>query len=180
MLALKSRLTQDALAYLFLHEGAAMYVNELARRIGHESGNVTRKLMQLEREGVLKSEMRGKQKYYSLNPSFPLLKEYRQIVLKSFGLEALLKEAVRAVPGIQKAFLFGSYVENKMDMASDIDLLVIGKHKALELQKAVTGIQKKIDREINVVNLTPAEYDKRRRTDPFLKSVERKPRISLL
>src|SRR5687767_3258734 len=153
MISLRSRITQGVLGYLFLHEGTEMYVNEMARRLGLDSGNLTRKLIELERAGLLRSDTRGHQKYYSLNPSFPLLKEYREITLKSVGLEHLLKETLQMVTGIKEAFLFGSYAENRMDLASDLDLLVVGTHKALDLQRALAGLQKKTDREINVVNL---------------------------
>lgn len=180
MISLRSKITQDVLGHYFLHQETAAYVNELARRLGHDSGNLARKLIELEKEGVLKSELRGKQKYYSLNPSFPLLDEYKRITLKSVGLERLLKDALQKVPGIKEAVVFGSYAENKMDMASDIDLLAVGSHKPLDLQKAIADIQKKTDREINVINLTSVEYEKRRGTDPLLKSIQQKPRISLL
>jgi predicted nucleotidyltransferase len=180
MINIRSKAAQAALSYFFLHEGTEMYVNELARRIGQESGNLTRKLKELERDGLLKSDLRGNQKYYSLNPSFPLISEYRQIILKSVGLEHLLQEAVRSVSGVEKALLFGSYAENRMDMASDIDLLVVGKHNALDLQRAIARVQKTTNREINAVNLTPSEYEKRRKNDLFVKSLHHKPHISLL
>jgi DNA-binding transcriptional ArsR family regulator len=180
MIGLKSKIAQETLAYFFLHEEVEMYVSELARRLDLDSGNLTRKLIELENAGILKSEQRGMQKYYSLNPSFPLLKEYRQITLKSIGLEHLLKETLKQVPGLKKALLFGSYAENRMDIASDIDLLALGNHKALDLQKTLANIQKKTDREINVVNMTEAEYEKRKRSDAFLVSIQRKKHISLL
>ncbi|MCB4755940.1 MAG: nucleotidyltransferase domain-containing protein [Elusimicrobia bacterium] len=179
MISWRSKITQDVLSYFFLHEGASLYVNELARRLGHDSGNLTRKLIELERNGLLKSEAKGVQKYYSLNPSFPLLNEYKRITLKSVGLERLLRDALLGVPELEKAYLFGSYAEDKMDMASDIDLLAIGRHKPLALQKAILDVQKKTEREINAMSFTPKEFEKKRRDDPFLKSVLQKPRVIL-
>lgn len=180
MISLRSKITQDVLGYFFIHAGSALYVNELARRFHHESGNLTRKLIQLEKDGVLKSEIKGKEKYYSLNSSFPLIKEYKQIILKSVGLEHMLREAIKEVPGVAAAYLFGSYAADRMDMTSDIDLLAVGNHKALDLQRAISPIQTQVDREINAVNLTPEEYAKRRKTDPFIKSLEHKPRLALV
>ena len=180
MISLKSKVTQAALGYFMLHEGAELYVNEMARRFLLDQGNLDRKLKELEKEGILKSEFRGKERYYSLNPSFPLLKEYKKIILKTVGLEHLLKKALQAVKGLKRAYLFGSYARDQMDLASDIDLLVIGNHSTLELQKKISEIQKSIGREINVVQMSPAEYEKRQKTNPFLKSVHQGKKIQIL
>ena len=80
MIALRSKITQKILGYFFLHEGSAMYVNEMCRRFGSDRGNSVRKLKELEEEGILKSEWKGNQRYYSLNPSFPLRREYKRII----------------------------------------------------------------------------------------------------
>ncbi|MBI4309091.1 MAG: winged helix-turn-helix transcriptional regulator, partial [Candidatus Omnitrophica bacterium] len=57
-----------------LQQGAEIYVRDLARALHLESGNLARKLLELEKEGILKSRWRGKQRYYSLNANFPLIK----------------------------------------------------------------------------------------------------------
>ena len=85
MLSLRSKIAQAVLGYFMLHEGTELYVHEMARRLSLNQGNLDRKLKQLEKEGILKSELRGKERYYSLNTSFPLLKEYKRIVLKTIG-----------------------------------------------------------------------------------------------
>lgn len=180
MLSLKSKIAQAVLGYFMLHEGAELYVNEMARLLSVDQGNLDRKLKELEKEGILKSELRGKERYYSLNPSFPLLTEYKKIVLKTIGLEHVLKKALQKVKGLKEAYLFGSYAKDQMDAASDIDLLAIGNHNTLELQKRISEIQKSVGREINVVSLGSAEYEKKRKGDPFVKSILQGKRIQIL
>lgn len=180
MIGLKSTITQEVLAYYFLHEHASLYVNEIARRLGLDSGNLARKLVELEKEGLLHSEFRGRQRYYGLNSSFPFLNEYKKIVLKTVGFERTLREALKKVDNLREAYLFGSYAQNKLDASSDVDLLAIGNHKPLELQKVIAALQKKVDREINVITLTPEDYQKRRTKDPLMKSILQKTRIALL
>ena len=128
MLSLRSKIVQSVLGYFMLHEEAELYVNEMARRFSLDDGNLARKLKELEQEGILKSRLRGKERYYSLNESFPLLKEYKKIILKTVGFEEILNNALKHLKGIEKAYLFGSYAEDKMDVSSDIDLVVVGKH----------------------------------------------------
>lgn len=180
MISLKSKITQAVLGYFMLHKEAELYVNEMARRLSLNQGNLDRKLKELEGEGILKSEIRGKERYYSLNPSFPLIKEYRKIILKTVGLEHLLKKALEGLKGLKQVYLFGSYVRNKMDSASDIDILAIGNHKTLELQKKISEVQKSVSREINVIQMSPAEYERKKKTDPFLKSVQQSRKIQIL
>src|ERR1051326_6605096 len=101
----KSKITKDVLAFFFLQDQASLYVNEISRRLHLDSGNLARKLIQLEKEGILKSERKGKQRYYCLNPSFPFLKEYKKIVMATFGFEHLLREALGKVGGITEAYI---------------------------------------------------------------------------
>ena len=180
MISLKSRIAQSVLGYFMLHESAELYINEMARRLSLDDGNLVRKLKELEAEGILKSELKGKERYYSLNQSFPLLHEYKKIVLKTVGLEHTLKRAIEKVKGIKQAVLFGSYAEDRMDVSSDIDLLVIGDHDTIELQKKIAAVQKTMDREINLVSMGEKEYEKKKKTHPLLKSIAQRKKISLL
>ena len=180
MVSFRSKISQKVLNYFMLQQGAESYVNDLARMLSLESGNLTRKLMELEKEGILKSRWQGKQRYYSLNKSFPLLKEYKNIVLKTFGLEQILKISLGKIPGIKKVLIYGSYAQGKMDSHSDIDLLVIGDHSTVELQRTVAGVQKSTQREINAVSMSLQEYNDKKRNGPFLKSIEAKKSIKII
>jgi len=180
MLSLRSKISQKVLNYFYLQQGAETYVSNLSRSLHIEVGNLTRKLNEIEKEGVLKSRWQGNQRYYSLNKSFPLFKEYKNIVLKTIGLEQILKAALSNISGIKKAVIFGSYAQNKMDSHSDVDLLVIGAHNTIDLQRAISDIQKSIQREINAVNMSLPEYTKKKKNDPFLKSIEAKKSIKII
>jgi predicted nucleotidyltransferase len=180
MISLRSKITQAVLGHLFLHENESLYVNEMARFLSVDSGNLTRKLTELEKEGILKSHARGNQRYYSLNPNYALLGEYRKIVLKTIGFEHVLKQALKKVAGIRKAVLFGSYAADRMDASSDIDLLVVGNHNTLDLQRVVVRVQRTINREINVVSMGTGEYEGKRSKDPFLRSVEKNKKVVVL
>ncbi len=180
MISLRSKITREILSYFFLHEKQSLYVNEMARRFGLDSGNLSRKLSDLEQEGVLTSERRGKEHYYSLNKKFPLAKEYRKIILKTAGIEHLLRGALTALGGVQKAMIYGSYAKNTMTSASDIDVLVVGDHKVVDLHRAISKLQKKTDREINVTSLSSKEYELKRKSDEFFRALSKRPRVELI
>ncbi len=80
MISLKSKITQLVLNYFFLNPQAKKYTNELARLFQVDPKNLDRKLKELEKEGLLKSEFLGKQRYFFINSRYPLLKEYKKII----------------------------------------------------------------------------------------------------
>ena len=166
MISLRSKIAQKVLNYFLLAPGAESYISDLARILHLESGNLTRKLLELEKEGILKSRWQGSQRYYSLNTAFPLLKEYKTIVLKTIGFEQILKTALEKISGIKKALIFGSYAQDQMDSYSDIDLLVVGDHNTVGLQKSIAQIQKMVQREINVISMSPQEYNNKKKAIP--------------
>ncbi len=180
MISLRAKETKAVLGYLFLHEDAELYVNEMARKFSLDDGNLSRKLKELAGEGILKCRESANACYYSLNRGYPLLKEYKGIVLKTIGLEQKLRDALAGIKGIEQALIFGSYAKGAMDAASDIDLLVVGDHDTLALQKAIVKIQKEMDREINMISVGPREYKEKLKKDPFLKSLTTKKKVQLI
>jgi len=85
------------------------------------------------------------------------------------------------IKGLKEAYLFGSYASNKMDSSSDIDLLAIGTHSVLELQRVIAKLQKDTGREFNVINLSSKEFEKKKKEkDPFINSVLKTKIIRLI
>lgn len=181
MISLRSKVTKSLLAYYFMHEFDSIFINELCRRLNVDKRHLVVKLKELESEGLLKSEFIGNQRYYSLNKKYPLYKEYKKIVLKTIGFEALLKETLSSIKSITKALIFGSYARDNMDASSDIDILVVGNHDTITLQKTLIKLQKTLDREINLVSITQKEFARRKSArDPFILDVLSNKNIEVL
>jgi len=172
MISLRSKVAIKLLDYYFLNLEAQVYINELARILELDPKNTETKLKELEKEGLFKSEFRGKQRYFFLAKDNPVLEHYRQIFLKTHGIEKRLKDMIGNIKGLREAYLFGSYASNKMDSSSDIDLLAIGTHSVLELQRVIAKLQKDTGREFNVMNLSIKEFEaKKKNKDPFISSI---------
>ncbi|MFH0763113.1 MAG: nucleotidyltransferase domain-containing protein [Candidatus Omnitrophota bacterium] len=181
MISLRSKVAIKLLDYYFLNPDAQAYINELARILDLDPKNTETKLKELEKEGLLKSEFRGKQRYFFLAKDNPVLEHYRQIFLKTHGIEKRLKDMISNIKGLKEAYLFGSYASNKMDSSSDIDILAIGSHSVLELQRVIAKLQKDTGREFNVMNLSLKEFEaKKKNKDPFLNSVFKTKTIRLI
>jgi len=51
-------------------------------------------------------------------------------------------------------------------------LLLIGSHKALEAQKKIIElVEKEFDREINTIDMTEAEFEKKKEGSEFVKNI---------
>ncbi|MBL7157063.1 MAG: nucleotidyltransferase domain-containing protein [Candidatus Omnitrophica bacterium] len=180
MISLKSKVTGSILNYFFINPGSSLYVNELSEKLSLDKRNLVKKLKELEKEGLLKSEPKGNLKLYSGDKKYPLYNEYKKIILKTLGFEKKLADLLKDVKGIETVYIYGSYAENRLSVHSDIDLLVIGNHKIISLQKKVSRLQKEIDREINAVSMAKNDFNKRKRSgDPFIKGVLKKKYIEI-
>ncbi len=180
MISLRSKVAVKLLDYYFLNPEAQAYINELARILGLDPKNTETKLKELEKEGLFKSEFRGKQRYFFLAKDNPVLEHYRQIFLKTHGIEKRLKDMISNIKGLKEAYIFGSYATNSMDSSSDIDILAVGSHSVLELQRIIAKLQKDTGRELNVTNLSLKEFKaKKKNKDPFLNNVFKTKTIRL-
>lgn len=181
MLSLTSKPIKSLLGFYFLHEDESLYVNELVRRLVLDKRNLVKKLRELEREGIFISEMRGNQRYYSLNKKYPLYREYKRIVMKTIGFEGKLKNALRNIKGIKKTYIYGSYAKDRMDTSSDIDIIVVGDQNTITLQKKISQLQKSIDREINVISMSLKEFNtKKKKKDPFIWGILKGKKIEII
>lgn len=180
MIPLRSKITITVLDYFFLNPQDALYVNELSRKLDLDKRNLVKKIKELENEGVLTSQVRGNLRLYSLNPHYPLLKELKSILRKTSGFEDKLRNMILITPGVKTAYIYGSYAQDKLAAHSDIDLLVIGDHKVIDLQKELTKLQKETGREINTTNISEQEFAKRRRQkDPFISGILKQKNIKI-
>jgi len=179
MINFKAKITQAVLGYFFVNPQAEMYLNEIARKFKVDRGNLVRKLAEWEREGVLLKNKKGNLSLYTVNHQYPFFPELKKIFKKSFGLENELKEKLKSIKGLKTAIIFGSYAKDKLSAESDIDLLLVGSHNFLTVEREIVKLQGRFDREINIVDMTEDEFGRKKNED-FLKNVLRGKIIKLI
>ena len=181
MLDLRSKARQRVLAYYFTNPTVRHHLRDLAERLNIDPSNLSKELGRLEREGLFRSEVSGRQKYFQLNREYPLFGEVRSIVAKTIGAIPLISQSLKKVDGIGEAYLYGSFARNQQDAASDIDILVIGNPRSDVLVEAIQKIERQLGREINYTVFSRTEFESRRnRKDAFLENVWRNKRVSLV
>jgi predicted nucleotidyltransferase len=181
MLDLRSKARQRLLVYYFTNPTARHHLRDLAERLSIDPSNLSKELGRLAREGLFRSEVSGRQKYFRLNREYHLFNEVRSIVAKTIGAGPLLAQSLKKIEGIEEAYLYGSFARNQQDAASDIDVLVIGRPKSDALAEAVQRLERQLGREINYTVLSRKELESRRaRQDAFLENVWQNKRVSLV
>ena len=181
MLDLRSKARQRLLTYFFANPTARCHLRDLAERLSIDPSNLSKELGRLEREGLFRSEVSGRQKYFQLNREYPLFSEVRGIVTKTIGAVPLLAQSLKKIEGIEEAYLYGSFARNQQDAASDLDVLVIGTPRSEPLAETVGKLERQLGREVNYTVLTRKEFESRRtRKDAFLENLWHNKRVSLI
>ena len=181
MLDLRSKARQRLLAYYFTNPAARHHLRDLADRLSIYPSNLSRELRRLERDGVFRSEVNGRQKHFRLNREYPLFREVRGIVAKTIGAVPLIAQSIKTIEGVEEAYLYGPFARNQQDAASDIDVLVIGTPRGEALAEAKRKLERQLRREVNYTLLSRKEFESRRtQNDAFLESAWHSRRVSLV
>src|SRR6266567_3758767 len=178
MIQLRSNLRKALLTHYLVNRSVSHYVRELASLLGVDPTNLSRELHRLEVDGLFRSELRDNQKYYSLNPKYPFLREVFTILRRTIGVVPALAESLRKITGIEAAFLYGPFAKGEEDAASDIDVLILGKPEATELAEATARLEKLLNREINYTVITDKELKRKLADhDPFVTDIWKGKRV---
>jgi len=181
MLEFKSKIEEKVLGYYFINKKAKHYVNELARILKLDPGNLDRKLNELAKEGILTFEKQGNLKYFLLNDDYSLLSEIEKIYKAKYGVEKKLASALKKLKKLKSAYIFGSYAKNKLNSESDIDILLVGDHSSLDAKRLVFGLGNELKRELNIVDMTETEFQKRKKNkDEFIGNIFKNKIIKII
>lgn len=162
--ALFSRTQQRLLAQLFMQAERSFYTKELIRMAKAGSGAVQRELVRLEAAGLVVVSWRGNQKHYQANRASPVFAELHGLVVKSFGVVDVLRQALAPLcDRIQAAWLFGSLASGEEHNGSDVDVLVVADDLDYpELLEALATAEKSLARTVNPVLYSSDELLRRR------------------
>ena len=174
---LSSRVRAEIFRLLFGVNEVELHVREIERRSGLNISTVRQELEKLERLDLVIARRDGNRLYYRANRDHPLFSDIHNLVVKTSGLVDILREAVDK-EGVKIAFVFGSIAGNQADAGSDVDLMVIGDVGLRILSGWLTGIQEKIEREINPHVLSEEEFARKKQSrEHFLSNVLSSPKL---
>lgn len=169
------------LAALLLEPQREFTVAELAAETGVPQPSVSREVTNLLRAGVVTADTRHARRLLRANTDSPIFPELSGLLLKTFGPKAVLEEALRGVPGIERAFVYGSWARRYLGQEGpppgDVDLIVVGEDVDVRaVRRRVERASADLGRDVEVSVLSPEEW---RRKVPFNDHVRRGPRVDL-
>jgi len=163
----------EVLAVLFLHQEDLVHQSKIAQLTGLHRLQVQRAVQRLKVDSIIEEYHHGNMVCYTLNKSHPLYQELKNILYKTILIGEPFRKLFSDFTGaIDMAFIYGSYASGTELAESDIDLFIVGQMGLKEISKILTPLAKKLQKEINPVVCTKAEFSRKASSkDHFLMSV---------
>lgn len=173
---------QARLLFHLLTSGESASVSDLARTTGAPVPTVHREVTRLAASGLLVADRAGRTILYRPDETNPAVRPLRQLVLITHGPIELLRDALRDVPGVEIAKIFGSWAARFAGEAGrspgDIDLLVVGDVDRRALYAALSELESEVERPINPTILSSRRWVES--DDPFVNEIRRRPTLDIV
>jgi len=175
-----SRIRIRLLGYLLSHSNTAFYTRQLEKLLDEPSGLIGRELVSLEKAGILTSTVEGNRKYYHINRSLSFFDELRVLFLKATVGE-VIRAALAEENAIELAFIYGSFAKAEEREESDIDLMIVGQLSDRQINRAISNVERELERPINYSLYDRDEVRERlKNKENFISTVFSEPRILLI
>lgn len=149
------------------------FMTELARHLEVTPSSLQRELESLVASGLLLRRQDGRRAYFKANADSPLFFELKGLIEKTAGIvPALMTTLDKFGSRIQAAFLYGSVARGQEHAGSDVDLMIVGSVKQIDLVPVLRKLESRFRREVNTTLYSPDEFrSKLANKDHFLLSV---------
>ena len=153
---LRSRQQGEVLTYLMCDPDREISMSELAHRVGVPLSSVHREVERAEAAGIIISRRLGNTRFVRANTDSPYYDSLSDLLVRAFGPPHVVAEALEGVEGIEAAYVYGSWAARLHGVAgrrpvNDIDVLVLGEPDRAELYEALSGVEGRLGRPVNVV-----------------------------
>ena len=169
------------LARIYLNPDRPAPIADLARELQLDSGGLTREADRLERAGLVRSERMGRNRVLHADRDSPYYDDLYGLLLKAFGPATLVAPELSGIPGIDEAYLYGSwaarYAGELGNDPRDVDVMVIGDPSSLAIVRAERELSERLGRDVNVVVMSPEEWAASE--SGFLREVKQRPLVRL-
>jgi predicted nucleotidyltransferase len=157
------------------------FMTELARQLGVRPSSLQRELEAMVGSGILLRRQDGRRIYYKANTESPVFPEMRGLIEKTAGIAPALKsELMRFDDQIELALIYGSVARGEEKSGSDVDLMIVGSLKQIDLLSVLRKLESRFRREVNVTLFSSEEFHRKLAAgDHFVKAVLKGKTISL-
>lgn len=159
---LRSRTQGDILAWIMLHPDQQFSLVEIAQAVGTSPPTVKREVDRLARAGIVSETRRGNTRLIQAETDNALYQPLAELMSVTFGPVAVLRELLATVPGVERAFIYGSwaarYTGESGAVPRDIDVLVVGTPDRRVLDRVMDAAEQRLRREVNVRRVSPETW----------------------
>jgi hypothetical protein len=159
----RSRLQGVLLALLLGQSGREWTLEELTAASGEPYQTVGNEVRRLQGAGLVAVRTVGRSKFLRAAEANPYFGPLAQLVMMSFGPPLVVSEELATLPGVDQAFIFGSwaarYAGEPGPPPHDVDVLLVGAPDRDEVYDAADRAQQRLGREVNVTLRSPARWE---------------------
>lgn len=171
------------LARIFLDQRSSGHrLSSLARDADVPVATAHREVERLERAGLIQSTRSGRERRVSANRASPFYPELHTLVRKAFGPVAVLRSFLEDVPGVETAYVFGSWARRYLGepgpAPQDIDVVVIGDVDPDRVYAACQAAEGELGAAVDATILSPAEWDGAEAG--FIGAIRAEPRVRVV
>lgn len=179
---LRSAAQARLLTALLLSPEREFTLSALADEARVSLSTATREVQRAEAAGVVETREVGRSRLARARREGVVVEALSRLLLVAFGPVSVAREEMAAVPGLESAWVFGSWAARHEGLAgpppNDLDVLVVGEPERDAVYAAAERIERRILRPVHVTFRTPAEWE-RPAGDPFLVEVRRRPLVQV-
>ncbi len=144
------------LAVLFADVGEEeVSIGDLAERAGVAQATASREVARLAEHGLVITRALGRNTLVSPNWELPWAKDLRSILVQTVGILGRLAEVLASVPGVEEAFVFGSWAARYTGEPGlpprDVDVLVVGEAALRSVRRACRLVEGELRVDVNPV-----------------------------
>lgn len=179
---LRSGFQGDLLAWLFLHPDQEYPLTDLARRFRVSRATVMREADRFTEAGLVSDRRQGNLRFIHARTDNVVAGPLAELLAVTYGPTAVLSEMLASVPGIDEAYVYGSWAARFRgqggEVPRDVDVLVVGDADDDDLYEVARAAESRLGREINIRRVSPRAWQEPG-SDPFLASVRSRPLVRL-
>lgn len=179
---LRSVFQGELLAWLFLHPEQEFSLTDLARRFGVSRPTVMREADRFASAGLVADRRQGNLRFIRARTDNVVAGPLAELLAATYGPTAVLGELLASVPGVDEAYVYGSWAARYRgeggDVPHDVDVLVVGNADDDDLYDAARRAERVLGREVNLRRVSAQNWHDSA-SDPFLTSVRSRPIVRL-
>jgi DNA-binding transcriptional ArsR family regulator len=150
---LRSQQQGEILALLLGDPELELSLTEIAERTGAPHPSVHREIERAEQAGLVTTRKVGNTRLVRADTSSPYYVGLADVLIKAFGVPAVLAEVMRPVKGISGAYVYGSWAARHDGQPGqrpvrDIDVLILGEPDRDQLYDALSAAEVRLGRPV--------------------------------